>query len=128
MSIRALRFWDVALAATGAAALITEGLLRADGGLSPGAYVVALAAAAPLAWRTRAPLTALTGVAAGAIICAAAFRASWSASALVASPSNRLRGCRHARMCRLPHLRDPQVAPTAEAQSPLGSRAVYTTP
>jgi signal transduction histidine kinase len=84
MSIRSLRFWDVALAAAAAAALITEGLLRADGGLSPGAYPLALVAAAPLAWRTRAPLTVLAGVAAGAIICAAAFHASWSASALVA--------------------------------------------
>jgi signal transduction histidine kinase len=84
MSIRSLRFWDVALPAAAAAALITEGLLRADGGLSPGDYLLALAAAAPLAWRTRAPLTALAGVAAGAIVCAAAFHASWSASALVA--------------------------------------------
>jgi signal transduction histidine kinase len=84
MSIRSLRFWDVALPAAAAAALITEGLLRADGGLSPGDYLLALAAAAPLAWRTRAPLTALAGVAAGAIVGAAAFHASWSASALVA--------------------------------------------
>jgi signal transduction histidine kinase len=84
MSVRPLRFWDAALAAAGAAALITEGLLRAHSGLSPGAYPLALAAAAPLAWRTRAPLIALAGVAAGGIICAASFHASWSASALVA--------------------------------------------
>src|SRR5579871_1127289 len=84
MSVRPLRFWDAALAAAGAAALITEGLLRAHDGLSPGAYPLALAAAAPLAWRTRAPLIALAGVAAGGIVCAASFHASWSASALVA--------------------------------------------
>jgi len=47
---------------------------------------------------------------------------------LATAMTNRLRGCSHAVLCRLPHLRAPQVAPTAEAQSPLGSRAVYTTP
>ena len=40
----------------GAAALIIEGQVRAKGGLSPGDYVLALAAAVPLAWGTRAPL------------------------------------------------------------------------
>jgi signal transduction histidine kinase len=84
MSNRALRSFDVALAAVAAAALITEGLLRAKGGMSPGDYVLAVAAAAPLAWRTRAPLAVLVGVEAGAIICAAAFHGSWSASTLVA--------------------------------------------
>jgi hypothetical protein len=47
---------------------------------------------------------------------------------IATSMTNRFRGCSHAVMFRLPHLLDPQVAPTAEAQSPLGSRAVYTTP
>ena len=47
---------------------------------------------------------------------------------LATSMTNRFRGCSHAVMFRLPHLLDPQVAPTAEARSPLGSRAVYTTP
>src|SRR5262249_10048382 len=47
---------------------------------------------------------------------------------LATSMTNRFRGCSHSVMFRLPHLLDPQVAPTAEAQSPLGSRAVYTTP
>jgi hypothetical protein len=47
---------------------------------------------------------------------------------MATSMTNRFWGCSHAVMCRLPHVRDPQVAPTAEAQSPLGSRAVYTTP
>jgi len=46
---------------------------------------------------------------------------------LATSMTNRFRGCSHAVMCRLPHLLDPQVAPTAEAHNPLGSRAVYTT-
>jgi hypothetical protein len=47
---------------------------------------------------------------------------------MATSMTNRFRGCSHSMMFRLPHLLDPQVAPTAEAQSPLGSRAVYTTP
>jgi hypothetical protein len=47
---------------------------------------------------------------------------------MATSMTNRFRGCSHSVMFRLPHLRDPQVAPTAEARSPLGSRAVYTTP
>jgi hypothetical protein len=46
---------------------------------------------------------------------------------LATSLTNRLRGCSHAVMFRLPHLLGPQVAPTAEALCPLGSRAVYTT-
>jgi signal transduction histidine kinase len=78
-----LRIWDVGLAAAGAAALIIEGQIRAKSGLSPGAYVLALAAAAPLAWRTRAPLAALAGVELGALICVVAFDASWAATALV---------------------------------------------
>jgi signal transduction histidine kinase len=84
MDNRRARPSDVALAAIGAAALIVEGQLRSSGGLSPAAFVLAVAAAAPLVWRTRAPLAALVGVEAGAVTCAAAFHASWSASALVA--------------------------------------------
>ena len=84
MRNRRVLSWDVALAAVGVAALITEGELRTAGALSPAAYVVALAAAAPLLWRTRSRLAALVGVEAGAILCAAVFSASWSASALVA--------------------------------------------
>jgi signal transduction histidine kinase len=80
---RALRSWDVALAATGAAALITEGLLREQGGLSPGAYGLAVAAAAPLAWRTRAPLAALVAVEAGAVLSAVVLDAGWTATAMV---------------------------------------------
>jgi signal transduction histidine kinase len=83
MSNRGLRSWDIALVAVGAAALIVEGLLRAKASLSPGAYVLAVAAAAPLAWRTRAPLAALVGVEAGALLCAVAFHASWAATAMV---------------------------------------------
>ena len=41
--------------------------------------------------------------------------------------TNQCRGCSHSLMFRLPHVLDPQVAPTAEALSLLGSRAVYTT-
>jgi signal transduction histidine kinase len=83
MSNRGLRPWDVALAALGAAALIVEGQLRATGGLSPGAVVLAVAAAAPLAWRTRAQVAALVGVEAGALLCAVAFGASWAATGLL---------------------------------------------
>jgi len=73
----------VALAAAGAAALITEGLIHAEGDLGPGAYSLAIVAAAPLAWRTRAPLAALVGVEAGAVTCVLAFHASWAATAMV---------------------------------------------
>jgi signal transduction histidine kinase len=81
MSTRWLRSWDVALAAAGAAALIIEG--HAKGGLSPGAYVLAVVAGAPLAWRTRAPLAALVGVEAGAVLCVVAFHAGWAATGLL---------------------------------------------
>jgi hypothetical protein len=78
------RRWDVGLAAMGAAALITEGLVRSKGGLEPAHYVLAVLAAAPLAWRGRAPLGALLGVEAGAVACVVAFDASWAATGLVA--------------------------------------------
>jgi signal transduction histidine kinase len=83
MAKRGLRSWNVVLAAAGAAALIVEGHLRASGGLSPGAYALAFAAAAPLAWRTRAPLAALVGVETGALLCVVAFHASWAATGIV---------------------------------------------
>jgi signal transduction histidine kinase len=84
MRNRRLVSCDLALALAGAAALIIEGRLRSSSAMSPGAYLLAVVAAAPLAWRTRAPLAALVGVEAGAVLCAAAFHASWSASVLVA--------------------------------------------
>jgi signal transduction histidine kinase len=83
MSKWSLRSWNVALAAVGAAALIVEGDLRAKGGLAPGAYVLAVAAAAPLAWRTRAPLAAFIAVALGAVLCVFAFHAGVAATGLV---------------------------------------------
>jgi len=46
---------------------------------------------------------------------------------MATSMTNRFRGCSHSVMFRLPHLLGPQVAPTAEALSLLGSRAVYAT-
>jgi signal transduction histidine kinase len=84
MSMPRLRSWNVVLAAAGAAALIIEGQVRAKSGLSAGDYVLAIAAAVPVAWGTRAPLPALAGVAAGAILCDAAFDAGWTATGLVA--------------------------------------------
>jgi hypothetical protein len=46
---------------------------------------------------------------------------------IATSMANRFRGCSHSMMFRLPHLLGPPVAPTAEARSLLGSRAVYAT-
>jgi hypothetical protein len=46
---------------------------------------------------------------------------------IATSMTNPLRGCSHALMFRLPHLRGPQVAPPVEAHSLLGSWAVYAT-
>ena len=43
------------------------------------------------------------------------------------STKERFRGCSHFIMFRLPYSLDPQVAPTAVARMPQGSRAVYTT-
>jgi signal transduction histidine kinase len=83
VSNRAVRSLDGALAAAVAAALIAEGSMRSTGGLSPGECVLALAAAAPLAWRTRAPLAALAAVEAGALLCALAFHSTWSATAML---------------------------------------------
>jgi signal transduction histidine kinase len=83
MSIRTPRSWDIALAVAGAVALIAEGMVRAHGALSPGAYVLAVATGAPLAWRTRAPLAALVGVEAGAILCVVVFRAGDAATGVV---------------------------------------------
>jgi signal transduction histidine kinase len=91
------RYWNVVLVAAAAAALIIEGQVRAKGGLSAGDYVLAVAAAVPLAWGTRAPLAALAGVAAGAIACDVAFDAGWAVTGLVAVQlyTVALRGDRH---------------------------------
>ena len=93
MPDRRVLSWDVALAAAGAAALIVEGQLRSSSALSPGAYVLAIAAAAALMWRARSPLAALVGVETGAVACAAVFHASWSASvgAMDLCPKNSFR-------------------------------------
>src|SRR5205807_286007 len=77
---RGIRTADVALAAAAALALIVEGAVRAEGHLSGGAWVLAVAAAVPLAWRIRAPLAALVGVETGAVLCAVAFHAGWAAT------------------------------------------------
>jgi signal transduction histidine kinase len=83
MSPRRLLSWDVALIAGAAAGLIVEGQLRSSSGLSAADYLLAIAAAVPLAWSSRAPLASLIGVELGAVLCAAAFGASWSATAIV---------------------------------------------
>mgnify|MGYP001612456411 CR=1 FL=1 len=54
-------------------------------------------------------------------------RRAETAVMIATSMTNQFRGCSHSVMFRLPHWRDPQVAPTAEAQRLLGSRAVYAT-
>jgi hypothetical protein len=51
-----------------------------------------------------------------------------TAAMIATSMAHQCRGCSHSLLFRLPHWLDPQVAPTAEAQRLLGSRAVYTTP
>jgi signal transduction histidine kinase len=77
------RAWNVALAALAAAGLITEGLIRGDGSLAPGAFALAVVAGAPLAWRSSTPMIALAGVEAGAVACALAFDASYVATAMI---------------------------------------------
>ena len=54
-------------------------------------------------------------------------RRAETAVMLATSVTNQFRGCSHSVMFRLPHWLGPQVAPTAEARSLLGSRAVYAT-
>jgi signal transduction histidine kinase len=74
---------DVALAAAAAAALVLEGSLRVKGAISPAEGLLAVAAAAPLAWRRRAPVAALLAVEAGAVACVLAFRPVSSAVGMV---------------------------------------------
>jgi signal transduction histidine kinase len=74
---------DVALAAAAAAALVVEGSLRVKGAISPAEGLLAVAAAAPLAWRRRTPVAALLGVEAGAVACVLAFRPVSSAVGMV---------------------------------------------
>ena len=74
---------DIGLAAVGAAALVVEGIARGKAGVWPGAYVLSLVAAVPLAWRGAAPLTALFTSEAGAIACVFAFDASWAATGII---------------------------------------------
>ncbi len=83
LSSSRLRSWDLALAGVVAVALVTEGQLRASGTLSAGGYLLAAAAAAPLAWRRRSPLAALVAVEIGAVLCAVAISATWVATAMV---------------------------------------------
>jgi signal transduction histidine kinase len=83
MALRRLGFANLALALAGAVALIVDGEVHRHGGLSPAAFVLAVIAAAPLAWRTRAPLAALIAVEVGALLCVAAFHASIAATGLV---------------------------------------------
>jgi signal transduction histidine kinase len=74
---------DVALAVVAVAGLVVEGAVRAKGGISPADWLLAIAAAAPLAIRNRAPLAALLAVEVGALLCVVAFRATWAATAIV---------------------------------------------
>ena len=59
---------------------MVEGQLRSSSALSPGAYVLAVAAAAPLVWRTRSPLTALVGV---AVAVLTGFSMGWTFAASI---------------------------------------------
>jgi signal transduction histidine kinase len=84
MPMRRLGFLNVAVGVVAAVALIIEAEVRAKGGLSAGAFPLAVLAAAPLAWRTRAPLAALVGVGVGAVAFVALFHAGLTATAMVA--------------------------------------------
>jgi signal transduction histidine kinase len=84
MLMRRLGFWNVALAAAAAVGLIIEAELRAKGSLEPGAFPLAIVAAAPLAWRTRAPLAALVCLGIGTLAFVALFHAGWIPTAMVA--------------------------------------------
>jgi lysylphosphatidylglycerol synthetase-like protein (DUF2156 family) len=84
MLMRRPEFSNVALAISAAVALLTEAEIHANGGVSPGAFVLAIATAAPFAWRTKAPLAALVGIGAGAIAFIALFHAGVSGTAIVA--------------------------------------------
>jgi signal transduction histidine kinase len=57
--------------------------VRAKAGVWPGAYVLSLVAAGPLAWRTTAPLIALFTSEAGAIACVVTVDASWASTGIV---------------------------------------------
>lgn len=84
MLMRRLGSWNVALAVSGAVALLVEAELRAKASLSPGVFPLAVVAAAPLAWRTRAPLAALVGVGVGSLAFVAVFHAGLTATGIVA--------------------------------------------
>ena len=64
----------MALAVAAAVALVIDGSLRENGGISAPEVLLAVAAAAPLAWRRVAPVAALVAVEAGAVACVLAFR------------------------------------------------------
>jgi len=74
---------DVAIAVIVAVALIVEGNIRADGGLTLVGYPLAGLAAATLAWRRAAPLGAIIAVEIGAFVCAVAISTTWVATAIV---------------------------------------------
>jgi signal transduction histidine kinase len=73
MRHRSPRWWDLAIAAGAAAALIVDGIHHGEAAVGPADWVLAALTAAPLIWRTRAPLTVLLMVMAGVIACVAAF-------------------------------------------------------
>jgi signal transduction histidine kinase len=83
MNVRNHRFFDGALAACAATALVVEGLLRSGHWLPALAYPLSAAAAAPLAFRRRTPLAVLFGVVVAAIACVAVFKPGMSALFLV---------------------------------------------
>jgi signal transduction histidine kinase len=86
MQHRSPRWWDIAIALAAAAALIADGLRRADGSVSVGDGLLAVLTAAPLIWRTRAPLTVLLLVMAGVIACIATFEPASAALFVVMIP------------------------------------------
>jgi signal transduction histidine kinase len=70
---------DVGLAAAAAAALIASGVGAASAGRAALVVVLAVLAAAPLAWRRQAPIATVLLVSAGLIVCIAVFSPYWAA-------------------------------------------------
>ena len=73
---------DLLLAVLGTAAVLVEAVIRAPGSVSPAAYLLALLAGGPLAWRRAMPLATLLAVAIGAVLCAAVLHANWTVTAI----------------------------------------------
>ena len=75
---------DGVLATILGAGVLAEALVRTPSRVSPFAYLLVLAAAAPLVFRRRAPLRTLAAAGAGSVLCAAVLKTGFSVTAVVA--------------------------------------------